>query len=108
MSKIRLALIAASVIALGCTTAEARGGGHGGGSHSYGSRSYSHSYRSYSSSSRSHSGDHYVHGYTRRDGAYVHGYHATNPNHTRNDNYSTRGNVNPYTGTAGTKPRDGE
>ena len=27
---------------------------------------------------------------------------------TRNDNYSTRGNVNPHTGEPGTKPRDGE
>lgn len=33
-------------------------------------------------------------------------YHATNPNGTRNDNYSTRGNVNPWTGKAGTKPGD--
>jgi hypothetical protein len=49
-----------------------------------------------------------VHSYTRRDGTYVHSYHATNPNDTRNDNYSTRGNTNPYTGMPGTKPRDGE
>lgn len=32
----------------------------------------------------------------------------TNPNNTRNDNFSTHGNFNPYTGTEGTKPRDGE
>ena len=54
------------------------------------------------------SGDHVVHGYTKKDGTVVAPYHATNPNQTRNDNYSTRGNVNPYTGTDGTKPRDGE
>jgi hypothetical protein len=28
---------------------------------------------------------------------------ATNPNHTKRDNWSTKGNVNPYTGKAGTK-----
>jgi len=48
--------------------------------------------------------DHVVHGYIRKNGTYVAPYHATNPNHTRNDNYSTQGNVNPYTGKAGTKP----
>jgi hypothetical protein len=29
--------------------------------------------------------------------------HATNPNNTKADNYSTKGNVNPYTGKPGTK-----
>ena len=28
--------------------------------------------------------------------------HATNPNNTKADNYSTKGNVNPYTGKPGT------
>jgi hypothetical protein len=50
--------------------------------------------------------DQYVHGYTRHDGTYVNGYHRTEPNYTRNDNYSTRGNVNPYTGEVGHAPRD--
>lgn len=64
---------------------------------------------SHSFSTPSHSsGDHYTSGYTRHDGTHVSGYHATNPNTTRNDNYSTRGNLNPYTGEIGTKPRDGE
>ena len=27
----------------------------------------------------------------------------TNPNNTQMDNYSTRGNVNPYTGAVGTR-----
>ena len=48
-------------------------------------------------------GDHYAHGYFRNNGTYVEGYHATNSNGTRNDNYSTRGNINPYTGKRGTK-----
>lgn len=34
-------------------------------------------------------------------------YIRTSPNHTKNDNYSTKGNVNPYTGEEGTKPGDG-
>jgi hypothetical protein len=60
------------------------------------------------SSLRSSPGVHYTHGYVRRNGSYVHGYQATNPNGTHDNNFSTRGNVNPYTGKPGTKPRDGE
>jgi hypothetical protein len=48
-------------------------------------------------------GDHVVSGYTRRDGTYVAPYHATDPNGTKLDNYSTKGNVDPYTGKWGTK-----
>lgn len=49
-------------------------------------------------------GDHYVSGYTRSNGTYVAPHYQTNPNRTTSDNYSTVGNVNPYTGQAGTKP----
>jgi hypothetical protein len=48
--------------------------------------------------------DHYVRGYTKADGTYVQPHMQTNPNSTRADNYSTQGNVNPYTGQPGTKP----
>lgn len=48
----------------------------------------------------------YVSGYTNSVGTYVQGYYRTTPNNTRNDNYSTVGNVNPYTGSYGTKPAD--
>ena len=48
----------------------------------------------------------YVSGYTNSNGTYVQGYYRTTPNTTRNDNYSTVGNTNPYTGSAGTKPTD--
>lgn len=48
-------------------------------------------------------GAHSVRGYVRRDGTYVAPHMQTNPNNTRLDNWSTRGNVNPYTGVAGTK-----
>ena len=46
--------------------------------------------------------DTYVNGYTRNDGTYVQPHYQTNPNSTKLDNYSTQGNVNPYTGKAGT------
>jgi hypothetical protein len=48
-----------------------------------------------------------VSGYYRSNGTYVQPHQRTAPNYTRNDNYSTVGNVNPYTGKAGTQPRDG-
>lgn len=47
--------------------------------------------------------DRYVGGYTRQDGTYVQPHHQTAPNQYRYDNYSSQGNVNPYTGQAGTQ-----
>ena len=47
--------------------------------------------------------DVYVRGYTRSDGTYVAPHYRSNPNSSRSDNWSTRGNVNPYTGERGTK-----
>lgn len=46
---------------------------------------------------------HAVKGYTKKDGTYVAPSHATNPNGSKTDNYSSKGNVNPYTGKEGTK-----
>lgn len=43
-----------------------------------------------------------VSGHVRSDGTYVQPHQRTAPNGTLSDNYSTRGNVNPYTGKAGT------
>lgn len=113
------------------------GGGHGGGRHAgtashakltsgvKGSRSHSyHSAIGHSARSGFHSthvssraknrslradprNDHAVASYYKKNGTFVASYHAKNPNETRNDNYSARGNINPYTGVAGTKPRDG-
>jgi hypothetical protein len=51
----------------------------------------------------SNSNSHTVSPYTNSHGTTVQGSHATNPNHTQTDNYSTKGNVNPYTGAVGTK-----
>lgn len=41
-------------------------------------------------------------GYVTPNGTYVPPHYSSTPNSTRLDNYSTRGNVNPYTGQAGT------
>ena len=43
-----------------------------------------------------------VKGYTRSNGTYVQGYERSSPNSTVQDNYSYKGNSNPYTGRQGT------
>ena len=50
--------------------------------------------------------DQQVRGYVKQNGTYVQPYRRTHKDSTYNNNYSTRGNVNPYHGKAGTKPRD--
>lgn len=95
MQKALVLTIMAAVVALS-GNAFARGNSYGG--HSSYKSSYSYGSRS----------DHTVSGYTRSNGTYVRPSHATNPDSTKNNNYSTRGNVNPYTGKIGTKPRDGQ
>lgn len=44
-----------------------------------------------------------VRGYFRKDGTYVAGHKRTAPDGDFNNNWSTQGNVNPYTGEVGTK-----
>ncbi len=44
-----------------------------------------------------------VRGYIKRDGTYVMPSHRTSPNATRVDNWSSKPNINPYTGKLGTK-----
>jgi opacity protein-like surface antigen len=46
--------------------------------------------------------DVYVKPHIRKDGTYVDGHYRTAPDNSKFDNYSTRGNVNPYTGQDGT------
>jgi len=46
--------------------------------------------------------DTHVRGYTRRDGTYVQPHHRTTPDSNRGNNYGSQGNVNPWTGQAGT------
>ena len=47
--------------------------------------------------------NHYVAPHLNSNGSYVGGHQQTNPNNTQLDNYGTRGNVNPYTGSVGTR-----
>lgn len=88
MKKFAIAFFA---LALASAPIFARGGsGHSGGSHS----SIKHS---------STGGSHSINGYVKKDGTYVAPSHATNPNQAKYDNWSTKGNTNPYTGKEGTK-----
>jgi hypothetical protein len=48
----------------------------------------------------------WVNGYTREDGTYVQGHYRSERNHTNHDNYSTSGNINPFTGSSGSVARD--
>lgn len=45
--------------------------------------------------------DQYVNGYYRQNGTYVQPYHRTNADNSVYNNYSTKGNTNPYTGQPG-------
>lgn len=45
----------------------------------------------------------FVDGHFRSDGSYVPPHYRTEPNYTAGDNWSTKGNYNPYTGEHGSK-----
>ncbi len=82
-----------SILTLVCAPVVAKGGG-------------GHSSCSNSGSSSIHSstgGSHSVKGYVKKDGTRVAPSHATNQNQTKYDNWSTKGNANPYTGKESTK-----
>ena len=51
--------------------------------------------------------DVYVNGYTRSDGTQVRGHYRSEPDHSYDNNWSTEGNTNPYTGERGTNERRG-
>jgi len=100
---------------IGCTlallsvSAFARGGGSGhSGSHSsygsyssYGTRSSIPSSGTGSKSKHSH-----VNGYTKHDGTYVAPHERSTPDHTKNNNWDTKGNYNLDTGKDGTRRGD--
>ena len=44
-----------------------------------------------------------VRGYTTKRGTYVAPYHRSSADSTQRNNYSTKGNRNPWTGSSGTK-----
>lgn len=46
----------------------------------------------------------YVPPHCRSDGVCVQGHYRTVPNSSRQDNFSTQGNVNPYTAQPGSEP----
>jgi hypothetical protein len=46
--------------------------------------------------------DVHVRGYYRSNGTYVQPHYRSSPNSTALDNFSTKGNINPYTGKEGT------
>ena len=91
--------VIAALAALSCMTVAAAHGGTGHSSGSYSSGRHT-------SGSRATAGSHSIRAYTKRDGTHVGPSHATNPNRTKRDNYSSRGNVNPYTGKPGHKDPD--
>jgi hypothetical protein len=45
--------------------------------------------------------DTYVNGYTKKNGTYVAGHYKSDANSTVRDNWSYKGNINPYTGEEG-------
>jgi hypothetical protein len=47
--------------------------------------------------------DEYVRGYTKKDGTYVAPYVRSDRDSSYNNNWSVKGNQNPYTGESGTK-----
>ena len=47
--------------------------------------------------------DTWVNGYYKSNGTYVKGHYRSDSNGTKRDNWSTSGNINPYTGKRGTK-----
>jgi len=48
-------------------------------------------------------GSHHVRSYVTKRGTYVAPHRQTNPDHSKLNNWSSKGNVNPYTGKPGTK-----
>jgi len=51
-------------------------------------------------------GQTYVNGYFKSNGTYVQPHYRSSVNSTNHDNWSTRGNYNPYTGSSGSVARD--
>jgi len=54
-------------------------------------------------SASSSGGSHTVRGHVTKSGTYVAPHRATNPDSSKANNWSTKGNTNPYTGKKGTK-----
>lgn len=89
--KTLIAVFAAALVV--SAPAFARGGSHGGG----------HSHSSYSPGTGSSHESHSVHGYVKKDGTYVAPHQQSDPDHRFENNWTTKGNQNPYTGADGTR-----
>ena len=95
----RIAILLLTLIA---APAFARGGGGHSGSHS-GWSSHSHISADGTGSKSEHE---HVSGYVKKDGTYVAPHEKSTPDHTKNNNWDTKGNTNPYTGKDGTQRGD--
>lgn len=95
MKKLVALLILATAV-VGAHAQSKKGYGYDVPTYRYDVPSYGYGYGSNPSS-------HYVAPTVRRDGSYVGGHYQSNPNDTKLDNWSTKGNYNPYTGKPGTK-----
>jgi hypothetical protein len=93
MSKFAFKILLASWFMTGLAIEANARGGSGGHSRS----SYLNSY------SNSNPNSVHVNGYVKQDGTYVAPHMRSAPNDTKLDNWSHKGNVNPYTGEVGTK-----
>ena len=51
--------------------------------------------------------DTWVNGYYKSNGTYVQGHYRSSPDSYKNNNWSTSGNSNPYTGKSGTRTYGG-
>ena len=92
----KITAIAIAVIVLSASAAQAQYGQRTHGS-VYGGSSYG-TYGTGSNPSSTH-----VQPHTNSFGSVTQDHYRTTPNNTQMDNYGTRGNVNPYTGTTGTR-----
>lgn len=61
---------------------------------------------SYSPGTGSKSSSTQVHGYVKKDGTYVEPHQRSTPDHKFDNNWSTKGNANPYTGKDGSSVTD--
>lgn len=89
---LKTSFLAGLCLVAACTTASAQyyGNNRNSGYGSYGS-----------SGTGSNSQNHYVQPRFNNNGSITGGHYRTNPNSTTLDNYGTRGNYNPNTGTYG-------
>lgn len=91
----KLITVVALVLMTGGAFAKGGGGGHSG-----------HSSSTSTDGTGAKSEHTHVEGYSKKDGTYVAPHDRSSADHTKNNNWDTKGNTNPETGKAGTKPGD--